>query len=169
MEGIFPSSDEQEARVVPSRHTGTTVIDQMDTYGIPKENVVCTGQLPHGIGFDSDHRCIYADLDIESILGFNADQHKQRTGHRQLNVAKLFYRLKLNLFAVLFSYDINISLKRFIVISLLRQKYCKKKGRQSTQALWHPTPLCKEIALKWSGHRSVNWSRLAEAFYGTTH
>ena len=74
-----PSLDEQEACVVPSRHTGTNVIDHIDTYGIPKENVVCAGQLPHGIGFKSDH---YADLYIESILGFNADQHKQRAGHR---------------------------------------------------------------------------------------
>ena len=64
-----PSLDKQEACVVPSRNTGTTDIDHIDTYGIPKENVVCAGQIPHGIGFDSDHRCIYADLDIKSILG----------------------------------------------------------------------------------------------------
>ena len=75
---LDPSIDEQEARVVPSRYAGINVIDHIDTYGIPKENVVCAGQLPHGIGFKSDHRCFYADLDIESILGFKADQQEQK-------------------------------------------------------------------------------------------
>ena len=83
-----PSLDE-EVSVVPSRHTGTTVIDHIDTYGIPEENVVSAGQLPHGIGFDSDHRCIYADLDIESILGFSMDQYKPRAGRRLKSANKV--------------------------------------------------------------------------------
>ena len=59
--------------MVPSRYTGTSVIDHIDMYRIPKENVLCAGQLPHGIGFESDHWCIYADFDIGSILGFKDD------------------------------------------------------------------------------------------------
>ena len=44
------SIDEQEARVVPSRYAGTTVIDHIDTYGIPKENVLCPGQFNAVLG-----------------------------------------------------------------------------------------------------------------------
>ena len=37
---LDPSLDDQEARVVPSRQTGKSVIDHIDTYGISKENVL---------------------------------------------------------------------------------------------------------------------------------
>ena len=59
----------EEVCVVPSRHTGTMVINHIDTYCIPEENVVSAGQLPHGIGFDSDHRCIMLILILSQFLG----------------------------------------------------------------------------------------------------
>ena len=76
------SLEEGEHELVPLRVTGTRVIDFIDTYGIPKDDSVQAGKLPHGIGFDSYHQWVYNDLDIGSMLGLTAGNYPEREQRR---------------------------------------------------------------------------------------
>ena len=76
------SSQDDDKVMVPSRTGGKRVIDHVDTYGIPKEYMRRAGQVPHGLGFESDHRGIYVDLEIEPLLGFQAEDYPAREQRR---------------------------------------------------------------------------------------
>ena len=78
---IDPSQDDDDV-MVPSRIGGKKVIDHVDTYGIPKEYMQRAGQVPHGVGFELDHRGIFVDLEIEPLLGFQAEDYLEREQRR---------------------------------------------------------------------------------------
>ena len=67
---------------MPSQVAGTRVIDYIDTSGIPHENIIGSDQLPHGIGFDSDHQCIYTDIDVKLAIGLAVEKCEVREQRR---------------------------------------------------------------------------------------
>ena len=85
---LDPSLDKELNREIPLQVAGTHVIDYIDTCGIPHENIIRSGQLPHGIGFNSDHQCIYADIDVELTIGLAVEKCKVRE-QRRLKIKNL--------------------------------------------------------------------------------
>ena len=58
---------------VPSTTRGTQVIDHLLTKYIPMQNVKKIGQLAHGLGFPSNHRALFSDIDTIQTLGLRTD------------------------------------------------------------------------------------------------
>ena len=52
---MTPTMDEALDAMLPSTKNGKKVIDHIELSGIDSTTIVRRGQLPHGIGFDSDH------------------------------------------------------------------------------------------------------------------
>ena len=79
---MMPVLDETEETVLPSTITGKKVIDHIELLGIDTTTVVRRGQLPHGIGFDTDHRAMYIDLDTDQLFGLSPDKMNDTEGRR---------------------------------------------------------------------------------------
>ena len=56
-------------QILPSVEGSNRVIDHILSIGLNVESIERAGQLPHGMGFQSNHRCIYADLNMEKEIG----------------------------------------------------------------------------------------------------
>ena len=57
------------------------IIDHIISIGVGPDSIVRVGQLPHGMGFQSNHRCIYADIDMETeicLIPMKSVQWKKR-------------------------------------------------------------------------------------------
>jgi hypothetical protein len=57
--------------ILPSVEVSNRVIDHILSIGLDIESIERAGQLPHGMGFQSNHRCIYADIDMEKEIGLS--------------------------------------------------------------------------------------------------
>ena len=55
------------------------MIDHLEILCISPEEVEASGQHLRGIGFDSDHRYIYADISLMELIGLASDNHAERT------------------------------------------------------------------------------------------
>ena len=55
------------------------MIGHLEILGISPKEVEASGQHLRGIGFDSDHMCIYADISLMEIIGLTPDNHAKRT------------------------------------------------------------------------------------------
>ena len=53
---------------LPSKNIGSKMIDHILTKNIDPQTFRRSGQLPHGLGFDSDHRAMFMDIDAETML-----------------------------------------------------------------------------------------------------
>ena len=45
------------------------MIDHLEILGTSPNGVELSGQLPQGIGFDSNHQCMYADISLRYLIG----------------------------------------------------------------------------------------------------
>ena len=55
--------------ILPSVEGSNRIIDHILSIGLGFESIMKAGQLPHGMGFQSNHRFIYADIDMETDIG----------------------------------------------------------------------------------------------------
>ena len=67
--------------ILPSVEGSKRTIDHIISIGVGPDSIVREVQLPHGMGFQSNHRCIYANIDMETeivIIPMKAVQWKKR-------------------------------------------------------------------------------------------
>ena len=50
---------------LPSTLNGSTLIEHIELAGIERENTIRRGKLPLNMGFYSDHRAIFTDLETK--------------------------------------------------------------------------------------------------------
>ena len=67
---------------LPSTKLGSELIDQIEVYGVETDTIVQKGRLPIGVGFNSDHREAYTDLDAVLIMGLTPDKGADRVSRR---------------------------------------------------------------------------------------
>ena len=61
---------------------GTKTIDHILLQGIDTAEIHSAGQLLFGLGFHTDHRGIFADVDGDQILGLSIQKPEQREGQQ---------------------------------------------------------------------------------------
>ena len=64
--GFLPIIGESES--VPSTDVGSEIINHIELHGISAHALLSAGQLPPGIGFDSNHKAMYADMTLDETL-----------------------------------------------------------------------------------------------------
>lgn len=74
--------DKYPEQTLRSVARGSKTIDHILTAGINNGSVGRAGQLPFGLGFSSDHRGMFADLDAGEILQLVMEEPKDRAGRR---------------------------------------------------------------------------------------
>ena len=71
-----------ENQSLRSLDRGSVTIDHILTFGVDPDLVHKAGQLPFGLGFHTDHRGLFADLDGEQLLSLQMVEPEQREGRR---------------------------------------------------------------------------------------
>ena len=71
---ITPAMEETYEEMKPSTTNGTKVIDHIELSGVDAMTIFRKGQLPHGMGFATDHRAMFIDLDSKQLFGLIPDR-----------------------------------------------------------------------------------------------
>ena len=71
-----------EGQSLRSVDRGSTTIDHILTYGVETDEIHKAGQLPFGLGFHTDHRGVFVDVDGEQLLGLRMTEPEQRESRR---------------------------------------------------------------------------------------
>ena len=70
--------------LMPSIEGSKRVIDHILTIGISTESIQSAGQLAHGMGYQSNHRGNYADIDMENEIGITPIEATKRQQRKLL-------------------------------------------------------------------------------------
>lgn len=87
--GLYSVAYGFENELRPSHIRGSKVIDHICLGGIVTEHLVRAGQLPHRTMFaTSDHRAMFADIDISAVLKAEVDEIEPRSRRRLVSKNK---------------------------------------------------------------------------------
>lgn len=71
-----------EGQSLRSLNRGSVTIDHVLLGGVNSESLHKVGQLPFGLGFHTDHRGVFADLDGDQLLRLKMEEPEHREGRR---------------------------------------------------------------------------------------
>ena len=80
--GLTRVMELKHAQTLRSLDRGTKTIDHIITKDVKSDAVRKAGQLFFGLGFSSDHRIVYADLNANKLLRLIMEEPAQKVGRR---------------------------------------------------------------------------------------